>query len=114
MHTHHKSRIIARFGIFFIFITFGIWEIIDPSYWLGFAPSFIAKFANALLLIKIHGIALSLVGLGILFNKRTKLFAFLSTLIMLQIVISLWLASGFTDFLARDIAILIFSVSLLF
>lgn len=114
MHTHHKSRIIARFGIFFIFLTFGIWEIIDPSYWLGFAPSFVAKFSNTLLLIKIHGVILSIVGLGIFFSKRTKLFAFLSTLIMLQIVVSLWLASGFTDLFVRDIAILIFSVSLLF
>ena len=114
MYTHHKSRVLVKFGIFFIFITFGIWEIIDPSYWLGFAPSFLAKLSYALILIKIHGIALSIVGLGIFFSKRVKLFALFSTMIMLQIVLSLWLSSGFTDLLVRDIAILIFSFSLVF
>lgn len=114
MYTHHKSRVLAKFGIFFIFITFGVWEIIDPSYWLGFAPSFITKLSYSLILIKIHGIALSIIGLGIFFSKRTKLFAFLSTAIMVQIVLSLWLASGFTDLLVRDIVILIFSLSLMF
>lgn len=115
MYTHHKSRIIARFGIFFLFLTFGIWEIVDPSYWIGFAPSFVAKSANALLLVKIHGIILSVIGAGIFFSRRyVKFFAILASLIMIQIVGSLWLASGFTDLLVRDIAILIFTVSLIF
>lgn len=115
MYTHHKSRIIIRFGIFFLFLSFGIWEIIDPNYWLGFAPSFIAKSANALLLVKIHGIALSIIGAGIFFSRRhLKFFAIPATLIMFQIVVSLWLASGFTDLLVRDIAILIFTASLMF
>ncbi|KKR45153.1 MAG: hypothetical protein UT80_C0042G0005 [Parcubacteria group bacterium GW2011_GWC1_40_13] len=65
MYAHHKSRIIARFGIFFLFLTFGVWEIIDPNYWIGFAPSFITESANALPMIKIHGIVLSIIGAGI-------------------------------------------------
>lgn len=114
MYTHHKSRIIARFGILFLFLTFGIWEIIDPNYWIGFAPSFIAKSTSALLMIKIHGIVLSIIGTGIFFSKYVKFFAFLATVIMAQIVLSLWLASGFSDLLVRDIAILIFAISLMF
>lgn len=114
MYTHHKSRIIARFAILFLFLTFGIWEIIDPSYWVGFAPAFIAKSANALLMVKIHGIVLSIIGAGIFFSKYVKFFAFLATVAMIQIVVSLWLASGFSDLIVRDIAILIFAVSLMF
>lgn len=114
MYTHHKSRIIARFGILFLFLTFGIWEIIDPNYWIGFAPSFIAKSAGALLMIKIHGIVLSIIGAGIFFSRYVKFFAFLATMIMVQIVVSLWLASGFSDLLVRDVAILIFAISLMF
>lgn len=114
MYTHHKSRIIARFGILFLFLTFGIWEIIDPNYWIGFAPSFIAKSASALLMIKIHGIVLSIIGAGIFFSRYVKFFAFLATMIMVQIVVSLWLASGFSDLLVRDVAILIFAISLMF
>lgn len=114
MYTRHKSRIIARFGILFLFLTFGIWEIIDPNYWIGFTPSFIVKLASALLLVKIHGIILLIIGAGIFFSKHIRLFASLAVLIMLQIVLSLWLASGFTDLLVRDIAILIFAVSLAF
>ncbi|MEK9182022.1 MAG: hypothetical protein AAB781_00325 [Patescibacteria group bacterium] len=114
MYTHHKSRIIARFGILFLFLTFGIWEIIDPNYWIGFAPSLVAKSAGALLLVKIHGIILSIVGAGIFFSKHVKFFAFFATVIMVQIVVFLWLASGFTDLLVRDTAILIFAASLMF
>lgn len=114
MYTHHKSKIIARFGILFIFLTFGIWEIIDPNYWIGFAPSFLAKTENALLMIKIHGIVLSVIGAGIFFSRHVKFFAFLATIIMTQIVVSLWLASGFSDLLVRDISILIFAISLIF
>lgn len=115
MYTHHKSRILTRFGIFFLFLTFGIWEIIDPGYWIGFAPSFIVKSVSALLMVKIHGIILSIIGAGIFFSRRhLKFFAILASLIMIQIVGSLWLASGFTDLLVRDIAILIFAVSLVF
>ena len=33
---------------------------------------------------------------------------------MIQIVLSLWFASGFSDLFVRDIAILIFAVSLVF
>lgn len=114
MYTHHKSKIIARFGIFFLFLTFGIWEVIDPNYWIGFAPSLIVKSVNVPLLIKIHGIILSIIGAGIFFSRHVKFFAFWATLIMLQIVVSLWFASGFTDMLVRDIAILIFGASLIF
>ena len=114
MNTRHKSKIIARFGVLFIFLTFGIWEIIDPNYWIGFAPSFVAKTTNVLLLIKIHGIVLSVIGMGIFFSRYVKFFAFLATIIMLQIIVSLWLASGFSDLLVRDISILIFTISLMF
>ncbi|MBU6431498.1 MAG: hypothetical protein KGJ58_03905 [Patescibacteria group bacterium] len=114
MSTRHKSRIIARFGIFFLFLSFGIWEIIDPAYWIGFAPSFIAKSASALLLVKVHGITLSIIGAGILFSKHVRFFAFLATAVMVQIIASLWIASGFSDILVRDIAILIFAFSLIF
>ena len=115
MYAHHKSRIIARFGIFFLFLTFGIWEIIDPNYWIGFAPSFIAESANALLMIKIHGIVLSIIGAGIFFSGRhVKFFSILSAVIMIQIVLSLWFVSGFSDLFVRDVAILIFAVSLVF
>ncbi|MBM2818300.1 MAG: hypothetical protein HW401_890 [Parcubacteria group bacterium] len=114
MYTHHKARIIARFGILFLFLTFGIWEIIDPSYWIGFAPAFIAKSSNAMLMVKIHGIALSIIGAGIFFSRHVKFFAFLAAFTMVQIVLSLWLASGFSDLIVRDIAILIFTVSLMF
>ena len=115
MHTYHKSKVIVRFGIFFLFLTFGIWEIIDPSYWIGFAPSFVAKSNLALLLVKIHGIILSIIGAGIFLSRKyVRFFAALSALMMLQIVVSLWLASGFSDLLVRDIAILIFAASLMF
>lgn len=115
MRAHYKSRIIARFGALFLFLTFGVWEIVVPDYWIGFVPSFVAKSFNVLLLVKIHGIVLSVIGAGIFFSRKySRLFAILAVVMMIQVVVSLWFTSGFSDLFVRDIAILIFTISLMF
>lgn len=99
----------------FIFIVFGLWEIINPVYWSGFVPSFISKvFSNVNLLVEIHGIVLTLLGICFVFEFKRKIASVLGTLIMLDIVFSLFLESGFSDLLVRDIIITILIVSIFF
>ena len=97
----------------FIFLAFGIWEIINPEYWQGFVPSVLFKF-NITLLILAHGIVLAILGAWLLTGKWLKAAAVTGTIIMAQIVISLFLSSGFSDLLVRDFAIMLFVLSLAF
>lgn len=97
----------------FIFITFGVWELINPQFWNSYVPSFLYAF-NLNTLVTIHGAVLTLAGLWLLSGKFRKYAAILSTLIMLEIVGSLVLESGFSPLLVRDATILIVSVALIF
>ena len=110
----HKTRkLLSSFSIFFVFIVFGVWEIINPNYWAGFIPTFMSSLLNPLLLVRFHGIVLGVIGLWLISGFQRRIAAIFSALIMLEIVISLSL-SGFSDILVRDIAIFIFTLSLIF
>ncbi len=99
----------------FIFIVFGLWEIINPIYWSGFVPSFISKFfSNIGLLVQIHGIILTLIGICFVFGFKRKVASVFGTLIMLDIVFSLFIESGFSDLLVRDLVITILIASIFF
>ena len=108
------AKYLRIFALAFIFIVFGLWEIFNPQYWAGFVPQFAASIFNALILVRIHGVVLSLTALWLVSGKKRKYAAILSSLIMLEIVISLLVSTGFSDLLVRDIVILILAISLIF
>lgn len=109
-----NRKLITRIGIAFLFITFGIWEIVQPGYWSGFVPRFLKNFIDILFAVQVHGIVLLILGLGVLSGYQTKKFGIASTLIMLSIATSLILNFGFSDILVRDIVILLFASTLIF
>lgn len=109
-----NRKLITRIGISFIFITFGIWELIQPGYWTGFVPKFLKDFIDVSLAVQIHAVTLLILGLGVLSGYETKKFGIASTLIMGSIVFSLILNFGFSDILVRDIVILLFASTLIF
>ena len=106
----HYINIVA---VAFLFLVFGIWELINPQYWQGFVPSILYSL-NITLLIMIHGAVLSLLGIWILIGKWLKIAAIVGTLVMAQIVMSLIISSGFSDIVVRDFTILLFVLSLAF
>ena len=109
--------LIARISIAFIFLTFGIWEIIQPAYWTAYLPGFAFNlgFISPDSLLMVHGAVLILLALGLLFLSRyLRIFASLSALVMLSIVASLIMSTGWDDVLVRDITILLFTISLIF
>lgn len=97
----------------FIFLIFGVWELINPQYWVGFVPQFLLTFYPTILVI-IHGIVLTFLGIWIATGKWLRIAAIVGTLVMAQIVISLLVLSGFSDLLVRDVTILLFILSLVF
>ncbi|MDO8617846.1 MAG: DoxX family membrane protein [Candidatus Uhrbacteria bacterium] len=106
------STLLRRFGLAFVFVSFGIWELANPAYWAGFVPSFATHLIDPLILVRVHGAALILVGLAVLFGFLLRISAALAVIIMLEIVSSLWFQAGFTDIFARDVAILFLAGSI--
>jgi len=101
-------------GISLTFFIFGIWELINPQYWSAFVPSFLARIISNLVLVKIHGIILIFLALWLIVGFYRKIGAILSSLLLLEIILSLLFSSGFSDIVVRDLAIFLFSVSLIF
>ena len=114
MDSNKVRRYIVSAGLAFIFLSFGMWELIEPKYWIGFIPSFMLSIIPGTILIIIHGIVLAILGLWILSQKYLKYASLLGTAVMVQIIVSLIMTSGFSDILVRDIGILLFVVSLYF
>lgn len=108
------SQILSRGAITFVFTVFGVWEVIQPMYWAAFVPAFVTALAPVTTLVTIHGIALTLIGIGMAVLKRRafRIAAVLATLVMLEIVVSLLAVGHFPDILVRDVAILLLAASL--
>ncbi len=103
--------LLARLGLAFCFLGFGIWEIVAPTLWTTYLPEFLSGF-HPVLLIELHGIALTVSALGVLSGYFPKFFTGISALILLDICIEIFLQEGFTDVFIRDIALLLFTCAL--
>ncbi len=90
-----------------VFLSFGIWELIDPSYWSAFVPAFVAQSFNVLLIVRMHGVVLALLGVWLLTDRYMQPAAILSALVLVEIVVSLLIESGFTDLFVRDLGLLL-------
>ncbi len=109
-----KGTLLVRFAISFIFIVFGVWEILVPVYWAPFIPKFVGEIFNPLFATRIHGLVLLVLGVLTLIKFRKKIIAPLTSATLLSVVFSVYVFSGFSDLLVRDIVIFLFSLSLLF
>jgi hypothetical protein len=99
-------HILTRASLAIIFIGIGIWEIVQPSYWATYFPSFITSLSYALTLVMIHGAVLLILYL--------RISSLLCVLMMLSVIIGLYIGFGFTDLIIRDTAVLFIAVALFF
>lgn len=106
-------RILAQFGLAFCFVSFGVWEIARPSYWVSYIPDFAAHLFDPALMVRMHGAALLITGLMVLFGILRRFSTTLAVLIMLEIIVSLLISSGFTEIFVRDITILFLAIALM-
>lgn len=107
-------RYLATYSVSLIFVIFGIWEIINPVYWSGFVPVFISNILGNVLIVRIHGFILAVIGISLSIGFKRKLMSALGTLMMLIIVISLYTEAGFTTIFVRDFVIMCFAASIFF
>ena len=115
MNKEFLHYFIGRIALAFIFMTFGVWEIIQPGYWTAFVPQFALAFASPFTLIMIHGAVLVILGLGlILLPRYRRIIASISALVLLIIIVTIVTSSGFSDILVRDMTIFLFTLSLIF
>ncbi len=106
------TRILARFGLAFCFVSFGVWEIVRPAAWISYIPEF-ARWFDPALMVRMHGAVLLIVGLMVLFAILRRFSTTLALLIMLEIVFSLLISDGFSQILVRDITIAFLAGSLM-
>lgn len=112
MKSSELRHITIRLGLAFVFISIGIWEIVQPSYWSLYMPQFLAALGGASALTVIHGAVLLALGIAVLLGIYLRTAAALCALMMAAIVADVVLLFGFNDIVIRDVAILLMAVSL--
>jgi hypothetical protein len=106
------STWIARVSLAFCFLSFGVWELIDPSFWSGYVPSFVADLAPVNTLVLVHGASLCVVALGVLSGKWAKVWTTLAALMLLEVTLPILLDEGFSPTFIRDAALTGFAAAL--
>jgi uncharacterized membrane protein YphA (DoxX/SURF4 family) len=112
--TAEIRHLLTRLSLAVIFLGIGIWEVVQPSYWATYVPSFVAKIANPNLFLLVQGSILIIIGAAILVGLYLKLFSALAAVMMAAILIALITGFGFTDLIIRDLAVLIIAIALYF
>ncbi len=112
----NTSNLFLRLGLAFVFLWFGIDKFIHPNYWVNaWLPSWfegILKSLNieSIKFVYLNGIFELVVGLGFLFNIFVKVFAFLTVIFLLLIILSF----GLSEVIVRDVGLIGAALALLF
>ena len=93
------APIVLRYAVCFVILWFGINQLINPNYFLGYVPSWVPLSAN--LLIMINGIFEVVFGGLLLMGLFTRFSALILSLHMLVIAIGL----GYNDIAIRDVGL---------
>ncbi len=104
-------HIVMRLGLALVFMIFGVWEILSPLHWAGYLPVF-ATLGHPVTVITLHGIVLFILGACILLGIYLRITSVLSSLMLLAIIASLAIVSGYLSLIVRDAALLCLTVSI--
>ena len=97
------SPIVLRFGIVFVFLWFGINQLVFTDDYISYLPEFLLSSESAHLAVIVNGsFEIILAGL-LLIGLFTKFSAFLLSINLLMITISL----GYNDIAVRDLGLTI-------
>jgi uncharacterized membrane protein YphA (DoxX/SURF4 family) len=94
-----------------VFVWFGFHELEHPGSWTQYVPVISESSNLAIVLVLMHGWVLFVLGFALIAGIEPRWAAALSSVIMLEIVISL-VASGLSDTALRDVGILGLAVCL--
>ncbi|MDE1824908.1 MAG: DoxX family membrane protein [Candidatus Micrarchaeota archaeon] len=112
MEARKIRHLLTRIGIGIVLVVFGAWEITNPAAWVGFLPPLF--WSNTTMIIVVHGVAMIAVGLAILTGFYLRIAAILSSIMLLAIIISLMVLTGYMDLVIRDTGLLLLSLSIIF
>lgn len=102
-----KYPLVMRFSLSFVFLWFGINEILNPRYWSGYVPQMAIEISPIPILSLVQGHGAVLVFLGICFFIRFRLqyTGALALLVLLSIIGGLISMNGFDEVVVRDIGL---------
>jgi uncharacterized protein YjeT (DUF2065 family) len=90
---------IYKFALGFVFLVFGIWQVIQPNYWTLYLPLWTKNF-NQEILMRINGIFNLFVGIGLILGFYPLIFSALAILHLIGVIFTLCI---FNDVVIRDI-----------
>lgn len=99
--------LIMRLFLAFVYLWFGIAEILNPRYWSGYVPQMVREFLPIpiLSLVQGHGAILAFLGLCFLFRFQLRYTGVLAMLVLLSIIGGLISMNGFDEIVVRDIGL---------
>jgi len=97
------SRILTRIAISIVFLWFGINQVINPDYFMGYLPSFILLSNYAKTFIYLNGIFEIIFGILLTIGLFTRTAALLLTIHLFGIIIGL----GYNDIAVRDFGLML-------
>ena len=99
--------LIMRGFLGFVLLWFGVNEVLDPRYWIGYVPPMIVKTTplDVFILVQIHGIWLLILSLTLFFRFYLHVFGLLAMLTLLSIIGGLIMINGFNEVVVRDIGL---------
>ncbi len=96
------------FAIGLVFFVFGIWQWVQPNYWLDYLPQFVKNFDQNLL-IKLNGTFDIIVGLALILNFYPLIFSLLAVLHLLGIILNIGI---FNEIAIRDLGLLLVALGI--
>ena len=97
-----NERLIARLGLTFVFVGFGVYELTQPSQWSGYVPPFVAAHVPVVPVVLAHGWMLLMLGVALLIDFWPRVAIWVAVGVMVEIVLGLLTTSGFSVTLLRD------------
>jgi uncharacterized membrane protein YphA (DoxX/SURF4 family) len=91
---------------------FGYHELVQPSLWTGYVPVVAGTSAFAAVLVLAHGWLLLVLSVALIAGVTPRLAAAATSILLLQIVVTLTIAGGLSDLTLRDVGVLGLAVCL--
>lgn len=101
-----KEKVLL-FTLISIFLIFGTWKILNPTFWYSYSPIYNKYF---IMFLGVFEIIFSI----LLLTKFRKIAAIIISLHMISIIIYLTVKFGFNEIVVRDLAILAIAIYFLF
>jgi len=109
MNYEKHAPTVLRLGLSFVFLWFGINQLIDPSNFMGYLPEFLLNLSFASSLVMLNGFVDLLEGLFFLSGKFVRPTAIVAFVHLFAITLSL----GYNDIAIRDVGLL-FAIAAVF